>query len=124
MNYNVIAVVFTDLPADRAQGAFAGVFEQLAIPSYVQDGLLFGPCYQGNEAAAIYNPSVRPFESPVPLLFVRHEVVDDWTFFLDDEAWLKLGRSAMERPARRLSRKNYDACRGGRRPNNSYPRVL
>lgn len=90
VNYNVIAVVLTDLPADRAQGVFADVFEQLAIPSYVEDGVLFGPYYEGNEATAIYNSSFRPFESPVPFLFVRHVVVDDWKFFLDDEAWLKL----------------------------------
>jgi hypothetical protein len=90
VNYNVIAVVFTDLRADRAQGAFADVFQQLAVPSYVEDGVLFGPYYEGNEATAIYNPSFRPFESPVPFLFVRHRVVDDWKFFLDDEAWLKL----------------------------------
>jgi hypothetical protein len=90
VNYNVIAVLFTDLPAERAQVAFADVFEQLAIPSYVEDGVLFGPYYEGNEATAIYNPAFRPFESPVPFLFVRHGVVDDWKFFLEDETWLKL----------------------------------
>ena len=90
VNYNVIAVVFTDLAADRAQAVFADVFQQLAVPSYVEDGVLFGPYYEGNEATAIYNPSFRPFESPVPFLFVRHGVVDDWKFFLDDEAWLEL----------------------------------
>jgi uncharacterized protein DUF6875 len=90
VNYNVIAVVFTDLPADRAQDVFADVFQQLAVPSYVEDGVLFGPYYEGNEATAIYNPSFRPFESPVPFLFVRHGVVADWKFFLDDAAWLKL----------------------------------
>jgi len=90
VDYNVIAVVFTDLPAVRAQGVFDGVLRQLAVPSYVEDGILFGPYYEGNEAPAIYNSSFRPFESPVPFLFVRHGVVDDWKFFIDDEAWLKL----------------------------------
>ena len=90
VNYNVIAVVFTDLPADRAQGVFAAVFEQLAVPSYVEDGVLFGPYYEGNEVTAIYNANFRPFESPVPFLFVRHGVVSDWKFFLDDDLWLGL----------------------------------
>jgi hypothetical protein len=36
VNYNVIAVVFTDLRADRAQRAFADVFQQLAVRSYVE----------------------------------------------------------------------------------------
>jgi hypothetical protein len=39
VNYNVIVVVFTDLSADRAQGVFDDVLQQLAVPSYVEDGL-------------------------------------------------------------------------------------
>jgi Domain of unknown function (DUF6875) len=88
--YDVIAVIFGDLPADRAQGIFGEVIEQLAVPSYVEDGILFGPYYEGNEATALYNPGFRPFESPVPFMFVRHGVVADWKFFLDDDEWLGL----------------------------------
>jgi hypothetical protein len=62
--YNVIVVVFSDLPADRAQGVFDDVLQQLAVPSYVEDGILFGPYYEGNEGTAIYNSSFRPFQSP------------------------------------------------------------
>ena len=107
VNYNVVVVVFTDLPADRAQGVFDRVIEQLAVPSYVEDGLLFGPYYAGNEATAIYNSSFRAFESPVPFLFVRHGVVSDWKFFLDDEEWLSLwgrrfGESAVHALAEEL----------------------
>ena len=88
--YNVIVVVFADLPADRAKGIFDGVQEQLAVPSYVEDGILFGPYYEGNEGTALYNSSFRPFQSPVPFLFVRHGVTSDWKFFLDDEEWFGL----------------------------------
>ena len=88
--YNVIVVVFTDLSADRAQGVFDDILEHLAVPSYVEDGILFGPYYEGNQGTAVYNPSFRPFESPVPFLFVRHGVTSDWKFFLDDENWLNL----------------------------------
>jgi hypothetical protein len=90
VNYNVIVVVFTDLPADRAKDVFGDVLEELAVSSYVEDGLLFGPYYKGNETTAIYNTRFRPFESPVPFLFVRHGVLSDWKFFLDDEEWLSL----------------------------------
>jgi hypothetical protein len=51
---------------------------------------VFGPFYQGHEGTAIYNSSFRAFISPVPFLFVRHGVVSDWKFFLDDEGWLDL----------------------------------
>ena len=86
----VIVVVFTDLPADRAGDLFGDVQQQLALPSYAEDGILFGPFYKGNEGTALYNPSFRPFQSPVPFLFVRNGVVSDWKFFLDDEDWLRL----------------------------------
>jgi hypothetical protein len=108
--YNVIVVVFTDLSADRAQGVFDDVLQHLAVPSYVEDGILFGPYYEGNEATAIYNSGFRPFQSPVPFLFVRHGVINDWKFFLDDDEWLNLwahrygesGTQALAEELRRL----------------------
>jgi hypothetical protein len=107
--YNVIVVVFSDLPADRAQGVFDNVLQHLAVPSYVEDGILFGPYYEGNEGTAVYNSSFRPFQSPVPFLFVRHGVTGDWKFFLDDEEWLNLwarrfGESAVHALAEELRR--------------------
>jgi hypothetical protein len=87
-SYKVIVVVFTDLSSDRAKGLFDDVLKQLAVPSYVEDGILFGPFYENNKGTAIYNSDFRPFQSPVPLLFVRHGVVSDWKFFLDDDDWL------------------------------------
>ena len=90
VDYKVIVVVLTDLSADRAQGVFDEVLQQLAVPSYAEHGVLFGPFYEGNEGTAIYNSSFRPFSSPVPFLFVRHGVISDWKFFVDDEEWLHL----------------------------------
>jgi hypothetical protein len=107
--YKVIVVVFTDLSADRAQGVFDNVLQQLGVPSYVEDGIVFGPFYEGNEGTAIYNSSFRPFQSPVPFLFVRHGVVSDWKFFLDNDEWLSLwahrfGESAVHALAEELRR--------------------
>jgi hypothetical protein len=108
--YNVIVVAFSDLPADRAQGVFDEVLKQIAVPSYAEDGILFGPYYEGHEGTAIYNSRFRPFQSPVPFLFVRHGVTSDWKFFLDDEEWLNLwahrygesGTQALAEELRRL----------------------
>jgi hypothetical protein len=88
--YKVIAIVFPDLPAERAQGVFADVQQHLGVESYLDDGILFGPYYKGKAETAIYNPSFRPFESPVPFLFVRYGVLSDWKFFLDNDDWLTL----------------------------------
>jgi hypothetical protein len=108
-NYRVVVVVFTDLSADRAQGVFDDVLQQLAVPSYVEDGIVFGPFYEGNEGTAIYDSSFRPFQSPVPFLFVRHGVISDWKFFLDNEDWLNLwagrfGESAVHALAEEVRR--------------------
>jgi hypothetical protein len=108
--YNVICVVFTDLPADRAESVFGEVTRELGVPSYAEDGILFGPYYEGNQATAIHNSNFRPFESPVPFMFVRHGVTSDWKFFLDDQEWFNLwahrsgeaGTQALAEQLRRL----------------------
>jgi Domain of unknown function (DUF6875) len=115
-DYKVIVVVFTDLPADRAQGVFDDALQRLAVPSYADDGILFGPYYEGNEGTAIYNSSFRPFQSPVPFLFVRQGVVSDWKFFLDNDELLNLwgrrfGESAVQALAEELRRLPWNARR-------------
>jgi hypothetical protein len=107
--YNVIVVVFSDLSPDRAQGVYDDDLQQLAVPSYVEDGILFGPFYEGHEGTALYNSNFRPFRSPVPFLFVRQGVISDWKFFLDNEDWLNLwarrfGESAVHALAGELRR--------------------
>jgi hypothetical protein len=115
-DYKVIVVVFTDLPADRAQGVFDDVLQHLAVRSYADDGILFGPYYEGNEGTAIYNSSFRPFQSPVPFLFVRSGVISDWKFFLNNDELLNLwarryGESAVQALAEELRRLPWNARR-------------
>jgi hypothetical protein len=110
--YKVIVVVFTDLPADRAPGVFDSVLEQLAVPSYAEDGILYGPFYEGHEGTAIYNSGFRPFRSPVPFLFVRHGVVSDWKFFLDKEDWLSLWARRFGESGVHALAEEHAACRG------------
>jgi hypothetical protein len=85
--YKSLVVVFPDL-RDGARGIFDDVLRELAVPSYVEDGLVIGGFYENNEGTAVYNQSFRPFTSPVPFLLMRHAVISDWKFFLDDENWL------------------------------------
>jgi hypothetical protein len=89
-NYKSIVVVFTDLPADRAKGLFDDVLQQLAVPSYVENGLVLGGFYESNQGSALYNPGFRPFTAPVPFLLMRRADISDWKFFLDKEDWLNL----------------------------------
>ena len=115
-NYKSIVVVFTDLPATKAKDFFGGVLQQIGVPSYVDDGLVMGPFYEGNDGTAIYNPNFRPFTSPVPSLLMRRAVISDWKFFLNDENWLRLwarryGEAAVEALADELRRLPWRARR-------------
>ena len=69
-NNKSIVVVFTDLPAAQAKDFIGGALERIRIPSYVNDGLVMGPFYEGNDGTAIYSPNFRPFTSPVPFLLM------------------------------------------------------
>lgn len=111
-----IVVVFTDLPAAKAKDFIGGALEPIAIPSYVDDGLVMGPFFEDNDGTAIYNPSFRPFTSPAPLLLMRRAVVSDWKFFLNNEEWFKLwahryGTSAVEALADEMRRLPWNARR-------------
>jgi len=115
-NFKSVLIVFTDLSADRAKGFFDDVLQHLGAPSYVEDGLVLGGFYERNDGAAIYNPNFRPFTAPVPFLLMRHAVISDWKFFLDNEDWLDLwarryGESAVRALAEELRRLPWRARR-------------
>jgi hypothetical protein len=108
-NYKSLVVVFTDLSAARAKDYFDDVLQHLGVPSYAEDGVVLGGFYESNEGSAIYNPRFRPFTAPVPFLLMRHAVISDWKFFLENEAWLNLwarryGESAVRALAEELRR--------------------
>jgi hypothetical protein len=81
-------VVFTDLPAERAGALFTDVLGSSRDASYEGDGIIFSPFCDGSEGTAVYDSRFRPFHLPVAFLFVRHTVLSDWTFFVDDDALL------------------------------------
>jgi hypothetical protein len=108
-NLKSIVVVFTDLPAAQAKDFFGGVLQQIGAPSYANDGLVMGPFYEGNDGTAVYNPTFRPFTSPVPFLLMRRAVVSDWKLFLNNKDWLRLwahryGEAAVQALADELRR--------------------
>src|SRR5262245_61403858 len=115
-NNKSIVVVFTDLPAAQAKDFFSGVLQQIAVPSYADDGLVMGPFYEGNDGTALHNPNFRPFTSPVPFLLMRRAVISDWKFFLNNEDLLRLwarryGESAVGALADELRRLPWQARR-------------
>jgi hypothetical protein len=86
--------------------------------------ILLGPYYGGNEGTAIYNSGFRPFQSPVPFLFVRHGVTGDWKFSWTTRGGSTCGHVATESPQFRRLLRNYAACGGGRRANRALPALV
>ena len=112
-SYKAIVVAFTDLSADRARDYFDDAqIQHLKRLSYVEDGVVLGEFHERNEGSAIRNPSFQPFKAPVPFLLMRHAVISDWMFFLDNEDWLgfwarRFGESAVQTLAEELRRSNW-----------------
>ena len=113
MSYKALVVVLTDLSAERAKTYLDDVqIQELKRLSYAEDGIVIGDFHARNEGAAIRNPSFRPFKSPVPFVLMRHSVVSDWMFFLDNEDWLNMwarrfGESAVRSLTEQLRRTNW-----------------
>jgi hypothetical protein len=111
--YKAVVVVFTDLSADRAREHDDNVqIQNLRRLSYFEDGVVSGEFHMRNEGSAIRNRSFQPFKSPVPFLLMRHAVVSDWMFFLDNDDWLsfwsrRFGASAIQTLAEELRRTNW-----------------
>jgi len=109
-SYKAIVVVFTDLSADRAKEYLdERQMQDFKRRSYAEDGVVMGDFHQRNEGSAIRNRSFQPFKSPLPFLLMRHAVISDWMFFLDNEDWLGLwarrfGESAVRALATELRR--------------------
>jgi hypothetical protein len=113
LSYKALVIVLSDVSAERAKTYMDDVqIQQLKRHSYARDGVVIGDFHARNEGSAIRNSSFRPFKSPVPFLLMRHGVVDDWMFFLDNEDWLSLwarrfGESAVRALTDQLRRTNW-----------------
>ena len=115
-NYKVIVVVSPTCRLIVRKASLTTSYSSLQFRRMSKDGIVFGPFYEGNEGTAIYNASFRPFQSPVPLLFVRQGVISDWKFFLDNQDWLnywahRFGESAVHALAEELRRLPWRARR-------------
>jgi hypothetical protein len=114
LQYKAILVVVTDLSADRATEYANDVqIQELTKPWYADDGVVLDPKFNAlNDGSAIHNPRFHPFRSPVPFFLIRHAVISDWMFFLDNEDWLsvwarRFGESAVPALAGALRRTNW-----------------
>jgi hypothetical protein len=88
-----------------ADALFTDVLGRLADASYEGDGIIFGTFYDGNEGTAIYNSRFRPFQSPVPFLFVRHTVLATGSSSWTTTPCSTAGLAASDRPGPPPSRR-------------------
>ena len=113
LSYKALVIALTDQSSARVQN-FMGdpAVQEFKRLSYVEHGVVIGDFHAGNEGSAIRNPDFRPFRSPVPFLLMRHGVLNDWMFFLDNDEWLgawerRFGNAAFRTLAEQLRRTNW-----------------
>jgi hypothetical protein len=113
VSYKALVIVLTDVSAERAKTYMDDMqVQELKRLSYAEDGVVIGDFHARNDGGAIRNSNFRPFKAPVPFLLMRHAVVGDWMFFLDDEEWLamwarRFGESAVRSLTEQLRRTNW-----------------
>ena len=113
VSHKALVLVLTDISAERAKTYMDDVqVQELKRVFYADDGIVIGDFHARNEGTAIRNPSFRPFKAPVPFLLMRHAVVSDWMFFLDNDDWLRswahrFGEAALPTLAEQLRRTNW-----------------
>ena len=116
-----LVIVLAGLSAARAKDYLDDPqVQELKRQCYVEDGVVIGDFHARNEGAAIRNPDFHPFRSPVPFLLMRHGVLSDWMFFLDNDsedwlaAWERRFRdSAFRTLAEQLRRTNWRQLESG-----------
>ena len=86
--FKTILLIFPDLDGAEAQAVVDETQARLK-PQYVAEGLMLGEFHSGPpQKGGLWNPDFRPLHSPVPLLAIRHMVVTDLPFLIDDTAAL------------------------------------
>ena len=88
--YKTILIVFPDIPNEQAPETIDRVQRKLK-PAFVANGLMLGQFYTGCKETGIWNKNFHPFESPIPLLAIRHMVPADFPFLVgprSETGWL------------------------------------
>jgi GGDEF domain-containing protein len=102
-----ILVLFPDVGAEAAPDVIDSLQLELK-PQFVEEGLMFGQFHPRCEVPGMRNPAFRPLQSPVAMLVIRHMVLTDLLFLLDDEAYLeaylrRFGQSAYDQVVTHVS---------------------
>ena len=74
-----LVIAFPGLPAEQAPDRLGGMLRRLK-PAFVDDGLMLGPVFPGNEIPGAHNPDFRPMRGPVPLVALRVLMETDLPF--------------------------------------------
>ncbi|QFU89906.1 DUF6875 domain-containing protein [Amycolatopsis sp. YIM 10] len=74
-----LIIAFPGLPAEQAPDLLGGMLRRLK-PAFVDDGLMLGPVFPGNEIPGAHNPDFRPMRGPVPLVALRVLMETDLPF--------------------------------------------
>jgi hypothetical protein len=99
--YKTISILFPDIQ-ERDAPALIDEAQLLLKPAFVQQGLMIGQFHADSNEPGVWNPTIRPLRSPVPLLVMRPMVPHDILFLAMEEGFV---RAYLERFGRRVPRR-------------------
>jgi hypothetical protein len=80
-----LLVFFPEIP-ERETGVLDIVHANIKT-ACVRDGLMVAQCHARCDGRSVHNPGLRVYQSPHPLIAMRHMALHDILFLPDDEAW-------------------------------------
>jgi heptaprenyl diphosphate synthase len=80
-----LLIIFPEIPP-RETGVLDIVHSNVKSPC-VHDGLMVAQCHARCEGRSVHNPALKVYESPHPLIAMRHMALHDILFLQDNESW-------------------------------------
>jgi len=80
-----LLIVFPEIPS-RETGVLDIVHGNIKT-ACVRDGLMVAQCHARCDLRSVHNPGFKVYQSPHPLIAMRHMALHDILFLPDDEAW-------------------------------------
>ena len=80
-----LLIIFPEIPA-RETGVLDIVHANIKTRC-VHDGLMVAQCHARCDGRSVHNPAFKVYQSPYPLIAMRHMALHDILFLPDDESW-------------------------------------
>ena len=80
-----LLIVFPEIPAHET--GVLDIVHADVKSACVRDGLMVAQCHARCDGRSVHNPSLKVYQSPYPLIAMRHMAPHDILFLQDNEQW-------------------------------------